>query len=52
VRVGRRRRARHRLGGTQGVWTLEQDDIEDFEGWDLIDVPQEQDQNDMAWLFP
>ena len=34
------------------LYEFEEDDIEDFEGWDLIDNPEEQDQNDMAWLFP
>ena len=34
------------------LYEFEDDDIEDFEGWDLIEVPDEQDHNDMAWLFP
>lgn len=34
------------------LYEFEEDDIEDFEGWDLIDVPEDQDRNDMAWLFP
>ena len=28
------------------------DDYEEFEGWDLIETPEEQDTNDMTWLFP
>ena len=31
---------------------FEDDDIEDFEGFDLIEVPDSVDHNDMAWLFP
>jgi len=31
---------------------FEDDDIEDFEGFDLIEVPESVDHNDMAWLFP
>lgn len=34
------------------MYDFEDDDIEEFEGWDLMDVPEEQDTNDMAWLFP
>ena len=34
------------------MYEFEEDDIEDFEGWDLIEVPEDQDRNDMAWLFP
>ena len=30
----------------------EEDEIEDYEGHDLIEMPAEQDHNDMAWLFP
>lgn len=26
--------------------------MEDFEGHDLIEVPEDQDTNDMTWLFP
>ena len=28
------------------------DEIEDFEGWNLIDVEAEKDRDDMTWLFP
>lgn len=34
------------------LYDFDKDDVEDFEGWDLIDTPAEQDSNDMAWLFP
>eukprot|EP00347_Sterkiella_histriomuscorum_P005171 403357623 len=34
------------------LYEFEDDEIEDFEGWELIENPEEQDQNDMAWLFP
>lgn len=34
------------------LYEFEDDDIENFEGHDLIDVPEEQDHNDMTWLFP
>jgi len=34
------------------LYDFEDDDIEDFEGHALIETPQEQDQNDMTWLFP
>ncbi len=34
------------------LYDFEEDDIEDFEGHDLIENPEEQDSNDMAWLFP
>lgn len=30
----------------------EDDDITDFEGWNLIDVREEGDPNEMSWLFP
>ena len=34
------------------LYEFEDDDIENFEGFDLIEVPDEQDHNDMTWLFP
>ncbi len=34
------------------LYEFEDDDIEEFEGHDLIDVPDEVDHNDMTWLFP
>jgi hypothetical protein len=34
------------------LYEFEDDDFETFEGHDLIEVPDEQDQNDMTWLFP
>lgn len=34
------------------LYEFEDDDYENFEGYDLIDVPDEQDTNDMTWLFP
>ena len=34
------------------LYDFEEDDIEDFEGHELIDVPEDQDTNDMTWLFP
>ena len=34
------------------LYDHEGDEIEDFEGWDLLDVPEEQDPNEMSWLFP
>ena len=34
------------------LWDFEDDEIEDFEGYELIEVPEEGDRNDMAWLFP
>ena len=34
------------------LYEFEDDEIENFEGHDLIDVPEEQDTNDMTWLFP
>lgn len=34
------------------MYDFEDDEIEDFEGWDLIEVPEEKDRSDMSWLFP
>lgn len=34
------------------MYDFEDDDIEEFEGHDLIEVPEEKDTNDMTWLFP
>lgn len=34
------------------LYDFEDDDIEDFEGWDLIEVEAEKDRDDMTWLFP
>ena len=34
------------------LYEFEDDEIEDFEGHELIEVPEEEDKNDMAWLFP
>lgn len=34
------------------LYEHEDDDYETFEGYDLIDMPDEQDTNDMTWLFP
>ena len=34
------------------MYEFEDDDIEDFEGHDLIEMPEEGDTNDMTWLFP
>lgn len=38
------------------MWTslyeFEDDDIEDFEGHDLVEAPEEVDAEDMTWLFP
>ena len=31
---------------------FEDDDIEDFEGWDLFEYDEGPDAEDMAWLFP
>jgi hypothetical protein len=31
---------------------FEDDEIEDFEGWDLIEVHDGPDPDDMSWLFP
>ena len=29
-----------------------EDEIEDFEGWDIFDYEEDQDPDDMGWLFP
>ena len=34
------------------LFDFEDDEIEDFEGWDLIEVQAEKDRDDMTWLFP
>jgi hypothetical protein len=34
------------------LYEFEDDDYEEFEGHDLIETPDEQDTNDMTWLFP
>ena len=34
------------------LYDFEDDEIEDFEGWDVIEVPAEKDRDDMTWLFP
>ena len=31
---------------------FEDDEIEDFEGWDIFDYEEDQDPDDMGWLFP
>ena len=34
------------------LFEFEDDEIENFEGWDLIEVAAEKDKDDMTWLFP
>jgi hypothetical protein len=34
------------------LYEFEDDDIEDFEGHDLVEAPEEVDAEDMSWLFP
>ena len=34
------------------LYDFEDDEIENFEGWDLIEVEAEKDRDDMTWLFP
>lgn len=34
------------------LFEFEDDEIEDFEGWDLIEVAADKDRDDMTWLFP
>ena len=34
------------------LFEFEDDDISNFEGWDLIEVEAEKDKDDMSWLFP
>ena len=34
------------------LYEFEDDDIEDFEGHELVDPPEEVDAEDMTWLFP
>jgi len=34
------------------LFDFENDEIEDFEGWDLIEVDAAKDRDDMTWLFP
>ena len=34
------------------LYEFEDDDIEDFEGHDLIEVAEDPDREDMTWLFP
>ena len=34
------------------MYEFEDDDIEDFEGHDLVEAPEEVDAEDMTWLFP
>ena len=31
---------------------FEDDEIEDFEGWDAIERQEDPDSDDMTWLFP
>ena len=31
---------------------FEDDDIEDFEGWDALEIQEDPDADDMTWLFP
>ena len=34
------------------MWDFEDDDIEDFEGWDAVERQEDPDSDDMTWLFP
>lgn len=34
------------------LFDFDGDEIEDFEGWNLIDVDADKDRDDMTWLFP
>lgn len=31
---------------------FEEDEIEEFEGWDLVELREDPDAEDMTWLFP
>ena len=34
------------------LYDFEEDEYDEFEGYDLFEVPEDGDQNDMTWLFP